>query len=129
MRLLLDTHALIWALVSPEELSKAAGAAIAHLDNEIFVSTASIWEIAIKFALRRRSAPPLSASDAINGCQIAGYRILDIEPAHAAATETLTFDHGDPFDRLLVAQALGEPFILVTRDPAIRDFMPRSVLW
>lgn len=129
MRLLLDTHAAIWAIASPENLSPKAAEAIADEDNEILVSTASIWEISIKFVLRRKNAPPFDGEDSLRYFREAGYGVLDIKPEHAAATARLSIDHHDPFDRLLIAQALHEPMILVSRDRKIAAFMPHSVLW
>lgn len=92
--------------------------------NKISVSAASVWEIAIKHALKRNgvAAIPISAKDAIKYFGLAGYVILPISPAHAAAVEALPHLHGDPFDRLLVAQAMSEPMRLLTHDPALMRY-------
>lgn len=119
MRLLLDTHVAVWTLVSSKLISASGRALIADPANEVYVSVVSIWEIAIKHALGRSSAPVLSADQAIEEFAISGFAILDITATHAAATQTLPLLHKDPFDRLLVAQALAGPMRLLTRDPQV----------
>jgi len=121
MRLLLDTHIAIWALTDDRRLSGEARIRIGDSDNRIFVSAATIWEIAIKHALGRFGVP-FSGSDALRYFSEAGYESLDILPAHAAATETLPPLHADPFDRLLIAQALTEPLRLVTHDKTLAPY-------
>ena len=122
MKILLDTHVAIWALLSPERLPNAARHLIADPANMICVSAASIWEIGIKRALRRASAPPFSARTAIEGFRDAGYTLIDVTSEHAAAVEALPRLHGDPFDRLLIAQALVEPLRLVTGDAKVAAY-------
>ena len=120
MRLLLDTQVAIWTVVDPDRLSDATRALIVDLRNDVFVSAASIWEIAIKFALhKRRNAPPFDGGAAIHHFRAAGYEFLSITPEHVTAIETLPLLHADPFDKLLVAQALQEPLRLVTADEAV----------
>lgn len=116
MRLLLDTHILIWALASPATLSETGRRLIVDPGNDVFVSVASLWEIAIKRQTGRTDAPRLDSAAALDLAERSGYRILDIAAAHAIAVESLPPLHGDPFDRLLVAQALTEPLRLLTRD-------------
>lgn len=124
MNLLLDTHVALWAVFGHKRLSKAAAELIAAPDNSIFVSAASVWEIAIKHAIKRGSAPaiPVSAAAALRLFSTAGYEMLAISPTHARAVEDLPVLHGDPFDRLLVAQALAEPLRLVTHDPKLAPY-------
>ena len=119
MRLLLDTHVAIWALIAPERLSPAVRDHIGAPANSVFVSAASIWEIAIKHALGRRGRPPFSGADAFAYFREAGYMLLPVTAEHAAAVESLPPLHTDPFDRLLVAQARSEPLWLVTADPMV----------
>lgn len=117
MRLLLDTHVAIWALAAPERLSAQASGLIGDRANEIFVSAVSVWEIAIKHAQGRGAgAPPFSGREAIGHFTNAGYRMLNMTAQHAAGVETLPPYHADPFDRLIVAQALSEPMRLLTHD-------------
>jgi PIN domain nuclease of toxin-antitoxin system len=96
-------------------------ALIADPANEIFVSTASIWEIAIKFALRRGDMP-ISDTRAAELCALAGYRQLPVTWRHAAGVDALPPLHADPFDRILVAQAATEPLRLLSRDANVTGY-------
>ncbi len=129
MRLLLDTHAAVWAVASPERLSGSVAEAIADTSNEIFVSVASLWEIAIKFSLGRKQAPPFDAEAALTFFHETGFALLDITPAHVVAVGKLAIEHSDPFDRLLIAQALTEPMMLVSKDQKIAACLPQLTLW
>ena len=122
MRLLLDTHVAIWALVSPEVMPDAIRALIADPANSIHVSAASVWEIAIKHSTARRGAPPFSGTQAIEYFGQAGYTLVAVSAEHAAGVEALPLLHADPFDRLLVAQALAEPLRLVTHDSMVAAY-------
>ncbi len=121
MRLLLDTHIALWAIADHLNLSAKARRLIDDPDNQIVVSAASIWEIAIKHALARGGPNdmPLSGQDALGYFREAGFELLAIAPAHAAAVETLAALHADPFDRMLVVQALTTPLRLLTHDPRV----------
>ena len=117
MRLLLDTHLLLWALATPSRLSAKA---LKQIEGaEVFASAASIWEISIKSALGKIDADPAEILAAI---EPAGFEILPITGAHAAKIVELPLLHKDPFDRMLVAQALCEPLILLTNDEALRPY-------
>jgi PIN domain nuclease of toxin-antitoxin system len=124
MRLLLDTHIALWAVIDDPKLSKSARDLIGDPANEIFVSAGSLWEIAIKHALARGTSNdmPVSGEEALGYFQDAGYQLLDITPAHAIGVESLPSLHADPFDRILVAQALTEPLRLLTHDPRIASY-------
>ena len=121
MNLLLDTHIALWAITDSPHLSDIAREYIADPANTVWVSAASIWEIAIKHSLARGDMP-VSGEEALRYFTAAGYRFLAIEPAHAAAVETLARHHQDPFDRLLVAQALVEPLRLMTHDATVAQY-------
>ena len=127
MNLLLDTHVALWAIADSPELSAQAREWIAEPRNTVWISAASVWEIAIKHSLGRGDMP-VSAKDALEYFRQAGYRLLPIEPEHAAAVEALPLHHQDPFDRLLVAQAQTEPMRLLTRDAQIRRYGELAVL-
>jgi PIN domain nuclease of toxin-antitoxin system len=111
-RLLVDTHALLWWLSDDPALSPAARAAIAEPTNEPVVSSASIWEIAIKRSLGKLSAPDELPSQIAGG----GFGWLPITAEHAWEVRRLRPHHRDPFDRLLVAQALIERIPIVSSD-------------
>jgi PIN domain nuclease of toxin-antitoxin system len=111
-RLLVDTHTLLWWLDDAPALSPVARAAIAEPANEPLVSTASLWEIAIKRSLGKLTVPEDLPDDIVD----AGFGWLPVDSAHAWAVRGLELHHRDPFDRLLVAQALVERIPVVTRD-------------
>ena len=114
MRVLLDTHLLLWALGSPSRLPAAAQRAIR--ESEVFVSAASIWEISIKAGLGKLTADP---HEVLAALEPAGFRSLPIVGEHAARVATLPPLHRDPFDRLLIAQALTEPMRFLTNDAVL----------
>jgi PIN domain nuclease of toxin-antitoxin system len=129
VRLLLDTHIALWAVTDDPHLSETARALIVDPANELFVSVAAIWEIAIKHAVRRRaSAMPVSAGTALRDFQAAGFQELDIIPAHVLALEALPRLHGDPIDRIMVAQALSTPLRLLTRDAKVAAYSDTVIL-
>jgi PIN domain nuclease of toxin-antitoxin system len=124
VRLLLDTHIALCAVVDDRRLSAKARSLIDDLDNDIVVSAASLWEIAIKHVLARGSPNdmPISALEAFGYFREAGYELLDIAPTHVIAVETIPTLHADPFDRILVAQALSVPLRLLTHDPTVAAY-------
>ena len=126
MRLLLDTHALLWFYLSNEKLSQMAKAAILDPSSEVFVSPASYWEIAIKISLGKYQLNE-NYSDFIDNAIVKnGFKILAIETSHTAKLLELSFHHKDPFDRLLVAQALVEQLTLVSNEKIFDDYnVPR----
>ena len=116
MRLLLDTHALLWALGAPSKLPARTAAAVREPGNDVFVSAASIWEIAIKAALGKVSAD----IDEIARTSVeVGFEELAVTFAHARRVHSLPPRHRDPFDRMLVAQALEEGLTIVTHDARV----------
>lgn len=121
MNLLLDTHVALWAITDHPGLSATARELILSPRATVWISVASIWEISIKHSLGRGEMP-VSGKDAIRYFRDAGYQFLAIEPEHAAAIETLPKHHHDPFDRLLVAQALIEPMRLLTHDSNVARY-------
>ena len=119
MRILLDTHLLLWALAEPEKLSATTRN---RLDAaEVFVSAASVWEVSIKVALGKLEADP---SELLAAIEPAGFVLLPITGLHAAAVATLPLLHRDPFDRMLVSQARTEPLILLTNDTVLEHYGP-----
>ena len=117
MRVLLDTHLLLWALSEPSKLPPAVRKQI--LAADVYVSAASIWEISIKSAIGKLEADPNQVLAAI---EPAGFSILPVTGEHAAKVAELPSLHKDPFDRMLVAQASTEPMQLLTNDTALRGY-------
>ena len=122
-RLLLDTHVLLWALEDSQALSVDARQSIADTRNEVFVSAVSIWEMAIKRSLGKLRAPD-NLADTV---QEAGFAALPITLAHAEQAGMLPPHHRDPFDRMLVAQALAEGLVVVTDDALISKYGVRTM--
>jgi len=118
LNLLLDTHVALWAITDSPKLSQKARDLIVAPKTNVYVSAATLWEIAIKFSLGRGDMP-VSAQDAMRYFQESGYRFLPIEVEHALAVEELPPHHQDPFDRILVAQAMTEPMRLMTHDALV----------
>lgn len=121
MNLLLDTHAALWAIADSPRLTTKARDLIESPKSTLWISAATVWEIAIKHGLGRGDMP-ISGQAALDYFQESGYRFLAIEPEHAAAVEELPAHHADPFDRILVAQALVEPMRLLTHDPIVARY-------
>lgn len=121
MNLLLDTHVALWAITDNPNLSAQARDLILAPSSAVWVSAVSVWEITVKHGLGRGDMP-VSGQNALRYFRQAGYRFLVIEPEHAAAVETLADHHQDPFDRLLVAQALVEPMRLLTHDTTVARY-------
>lgn len=121
MNLLLDTHVALWAIAGSPKLPSAARELVADTNNSVWVSAASIWEIAIKHA-HHPAHMPISGRDAAGYFLAAGYRPLAVSVEHAFGIEALPAIHHDPFDRILIAQALTEPLRLVTHDRVIARY-------
>ena len=115
MRLLLDTHVLLWALIEPTKLSVDVQAALEDPLNEVLFSAASVWEMAIKTALGRADFR-VSPEIIVEAAYATGFTELPVRSAAALKVSTLPHHHRDPFDRLLIAQAMTEPAALYTAD-------------
>ena len=121
MNLLLDTHVALWAITDHPKLSLKARELILAPRATVWVSAASLWEITIKHGLGRGDMP-VSGRDALQHFRQAGYQLLAIESEHVVAVSELPNHHQDPFDRLLVAQALVEPMRLMTHDATVARY-------
>ena len=121
MKLLLDTHLLLWAAGQPEQLSPTARSLLGDPQNELLFSSASLWEITIKHGLGRedfRVDPHLLRRGLLDN----GYSELPITSEHAVAIDGLPSIHKDPFDRILIAQSIVEGIALVTADPLVAQY-------
>ncbi len=118
MRLLLDTHIFLWA-VAGSPLLKPAARRILESADQVYVSAASIWEIAVKARLGKIRADPHELVEAIAA---SGFVELAVRSTHAAGVAQLALHHNDPFDRLLIAQAIAEPLRLLTADAVLVQY-------
>jgi PIN domain nuclease of toxin-antitoxin system len=127
VKLLLDTHAFLWFASGDRRLSRKARAAMEADDAELYLSAATVWEMAIKASLGRLTLA--TSVDAYLAEKVAeGYRMTPVTWAQAAAVQQLPFHHRDPFDRLLAAQARTERYPIVTRDRVFRKYGV-DVIW
>jgi PIN domain nuclease of toxin-antitoxin system len=116
VRFLLDTHVLLWLLAGSERVSERTRSALADPGNAVFVSAASAWEIAIKVGLGKLSIPPDVQTWLPQQLAASRLAVLPVSIDHALGVERLPAHHADPFDRLLVAQAMAEALVLVSDD-------------
>lgn len=128
MRILLDTHAFLWWVTDSGELSGRARRLIADGRNEIFFSAASAWEIAIKSKLRRVTLPEDAERYIPEQLEQNAFQVLPVQLRHALRVAALPDLHRDPFDRLLVAQALSEELAILSKDPRLKGYSMR-VFW
>jgi PIN domain nuclease of toxin-antitoxin system len=124
VRLLLDTHIALWAVADPRRLDPLVQGWIADPDNDVAVSVATLWEIAIKRSVSRQrpGALQVSPAAAMVAFAEADFELLAIAIDHVEAVERLPFHHRDPFDRLLIATALADRCRLLTADTALAAY-------
>jgi PIN domain nuclease of toxin-antitoxin system len=118
MRILLDTHIFCWWFYEPKKLSPTT-LEIMRDAERVFVSSASIWEVAIKTRLGKMNADP---EELFHQIQVNGFHELPFRSKHALVVASLPLHHADPFDRLLIAQALTEPMHFLTADPRLKQY-------
>jgi PIN domain nuclease of toxin-antitoxin system len=128
MRLLLDTHTFLWYVLNDAQLSATARVLIDDPANDVLVSPVTYWEVAIKVSIRKYALAVPYEDFMRQGIEGNAFEILPIEPRHTAALVTMPHHHRDPFDRLLIAQALVEGIPIVSIDPQF-DQYGVSRLW
>ena len=121
MRLLLDTHLLLWAAANSKRLSREARELLEDAGNDVYYNAASIWEIAIKSSLRRKDFR-IQLPQLLSALPEMGLIELPITAVHAAGVSSVPPIHRDPFDRLLLAQSLTEPLVLLTNDALLERY-------
>ena len=127
MRYLLDTHIVIWAMVGSKMLSDKARSILQASDNSFYMSSASVWEVAIKHSVKPDEIP-VTAEQVTRFCRESGITELPVSFAHVQAVSRLPVYHNDPFDRMLVVQAKEEGLFVLTHDgrlPPYGDFVVR----
>ena len=122
MCVLIDTHVFLWWVEGDRALPAKARAALTDQDNECLFSLASVWELAIKAGLGKLKLALPVQRYVVEHVAVNGFQMLDIRMAHVGRVESLDPHHGDPFDRLLIAQALEEKLPVVTADPVFRNY-------
>jgi PIN domain nuclease of toxin-antitoxin system len=128
MRYLLDSMIWLWSIGDVARLNKEARDVLTAPQNELYLSSASIWEIAIKVSIGRLQVPEPLRLLVPREIQRQGLKPLQVSYSHALGVSDLPLHHGDPFDRLLVAQARSEGLVLITSDRDIKRY-PVQILW
>lgn len=127
MRLLLDTHVAVWSVLDPKRMPSKILRLIERSDN--FVSAISIFELSLKFGSRRGRTSPIDAENAIVEFDRAGFEMLDLTARHALELNSIALAHNDPFDRILLAQALSESLRFVTHDESLSRYSDTIISW
>lgn len=128
MTLLLDTHAIIWFILDDPQLPKKTKNLIKDTDNRVCVSIASYWELSIKFTLGRLEFTD-TLEEILDIITRSDLELLQISPKHLLRVATLQHHHRDPFDRLIIGQALEENMSLVSKDRQFKEYEGLGILW
>ena len=128
MKYLLDTNVFLWSSGAPEKLNRRAATVLSSGSSEVYLSAASSWEIAIKFALRSLKLPSPPSQFVPDAMRILSIRSLEISHFHSLAAGALPPHDRDPFDRMLVAQARAETMVLLTADEAFAKYDVKTLL-
>ena len=128
MRALLDTHTLLWLVDSPDKLPATVTAICEDENNALFISIASFWELAIKMSLGKIELDDNALARLKTWCDDNAVQLLPISLSHCQQVQTLPFHHRDPFDRLLIAQALCDQLVLLSADGHFADYGV-DVIW
>ena len=128
--ILLDSHIILWMMTGDQRLSETAKAIIRKNIDSIYYSIASMWEIQIKYDKKKIN---ISGKEFMHYCEMSGYHKLPVDDLHVAELETLKRDesappHSDPFDRIMLCQAIAEGFTFLTHDPLFRGYNERCVV-
>ncbi|CAN5583474.1 type II toxin-antitoxin system VapC family toxin [soil metagenome] len=132
MNYLLDTHTLIWAVTEPQKLSDTAKTILEDTDNEIIVSAISFWEIALKHSIQKLTLVGLTPEDFPKVVIETGFRLVDLDATTAASYHQLSATyHRDPFDRMLIWQALQNNYSLISKDENVMKYASEglNVIW
>jgi PIN domain nuclease of toxin-antitoxin system len=127
VKYLLDTNVFLWSNGAPEKLNRQAVTVLSSGSSEVYLSAATSWEIAIKFALRSLELPSPPSQFIPDAMRVMALRSLDITHFHSLAAGDLPRHHRDPFDRMLIAQARSETMVLLTADTAFRKYDVETV--
>ena len=128
MKVLLDTHAFLWAITDDAQLSERARTILTTGRNELFVSVVSLWEILVKVQIGKLPLPKPAGRYLQQQLATATMQVLPVMFSHVLQLEQLPLHHRDPFDRLLVAQSIDEDLAILTADPALKSY-PAKLIW
>lgn len=124
MSLLLDTHTLLWALCTPDQLSAHARKALENPENEVFISSISLWEISLKFSLGKLTLQAISPTELPDVIEQTGFKLIAPSVEEYAGFHQLPrTSHKDPFDRMLIWQSIQNDFTLVTKDGQLEQYI------
>jgi len=132
MKYLLDTHTFLWSVLEPKALPKRVTVELKKQDNEIFVSSVSLWEISIKIRIGKMELKGLSADDLVDISERMNYGIINMTAEDALGYVSLgEKTHKDPFDRMLIWQSISRKFAIISKDSAFKKFIPfgLKLLW
>lgn len=131
MKILLDTHAFLWSLLETKKLSPLVSHVLSDGDTEVFLSTVSFWEISLKYALGKLKLKGLEPSDLPKFAEKLDYKILPLDANESASFHQLKKLYGDPFDRMLVWQAIQQKLTLVSVDKKLKAYqkLGLALLW
>jgi PIN domain nuclease of toxin-antitoxin system len=121
MDLLLDTATFLWAISDDPRMGPVSRELITTVSRRVLLSHASLWEITLKGGLREPGMP-ITVAQALQWCEESGFELLPVQPAHLITLAQLPHHHNDPFDRLLIAQAVSDGFTLLSADPALQAY-------
>lgn len=132
MKVLLDTHIVLWAIADSNRLDERTMKILQDINNEVYYSVVSVWEIAIKHQINPVNMP-ITEEEFVELCDRSGLTRLDIQPEHIFTIKSLNRDeseqkHNDPFDRLLLSQAKSEDFIFITHDSLISGYNETCIM-
>lgn len=127
MKVLLDTHTILWSTLAPEFLSRKVSRIIKDESNTILVSAASAWEIATKVRIGKLPGAENLEREFLERMELAGYTLLPIDAAQALRAGRFTSEHRDPFDRIIAAQALADDIPVLSKDPKLDTFNIRRI--
>jgi PIN domain nuclease of toxin-antitoxin system len=124
MKLLLDTHTLLWSLGKTNELSKRALKELKDVNNDIFVSAISLWEIALKYSIGKLIIEEIDIKDIPKYCENMGFELISLDPIDALNSFQIPLkeNHKDPFDRMLIYQCIKRNYILLSKDAKLKYY-------
>jgi PIN domain nuclease of toxin-antitoxin system len=131
MKYLIDTHILIWLAVSPEEISKSIVEILENPQNEIYVSTVSFWEIAIKLAIKKLNLNGLEILDLVQMCEEQEIKIIQLPISAVVQYRTLPIKekHRDPFDRALIALCISDDYVFLSHDTKLETYEQDGLIY